>query len=87
MARSPDAREESLKILQDTNVYASVLEKGNTVSYSIQDNRSIYIQVVSGVVDVGGYEITQGDAISIRFEDKISIKALTDSEFLLFDLK
>lgn len=84
---SSDAREGSLKILQDTSVYASILEKGNELSYDIKDNRSIYIQVVSGAIDIGGYEITQGDAISIRFEDKISIKALSDSEFLLFDLR
>lgn len=84
---SSDAREGSLKILQDTSVYASILEKGNELSYDIKESRSIYIQVVSGVIEVGGNEITQGDSISVRFEDKINIKALSDSEFLLFDLR
>lgn len=83
---SESGRDQSLQILQDVSIYASILESGQHLDYLTKEDRSIYIQIVSGQIEVNGVSISTGDAAMVKFEEALNIKALSDSEFLLFDL-
>jgi redox-sensitive bicupin YhaK (pirin superfamily) len=83
---SRDGREGSVTIHQDVDLYASVLEDGKQVELDGVTDRRIFIQVVSGELRVNGEIISAGDGVQIRQEDSVNITALSESEFLLFNL-
>lgn len=83
---SEDGRNNSMVIKQDLSVYASILEIGKSVDYTISAKRSVYIQIASGSAIVSGITLNIGDALEVTNEQSISISAISDVEFLLFDL-
>jgi redox-sensitive bicupin YhaK (pirin superfamily) len=83
---SPDGAEGSVTINQDAKVFASMPEKGTTLSYDLTGGRGAWLQVVSGALSIDGNEFTQGDGAAISDETVVSIMAKENSHFLLFDL-
>jgi len=78
----------SVKINQDVNLFASILNADTEVCYDLADGRHAWLQLISGSLDVNGETIDAGDGAAISEEESLNIKALTDNtEFLLFDLK
>lgn len=84
---SPGAENGSLGINQDVSLYASVLEEKNTVVHSFAEERHGWLQLISGSLVINGVELEAGDGVSISGEQRVSIEATTEAEFLLFDLK
>lgn len=83
---SRDGRDGSLTIHQDVDLYASVLESGAQVSLDGVANRRVFVQVISGSLDVNGEKLAAGDGAQIRQEEFVSLVAAAESEFLLFDM-
>ena len=83
---SRGGRDGSLTIHQDVDLYASVLEAGENVSLDDTADRRVFVQVVSGNVELNGTSLEAGDGIRIRDADAITVAATTESEFLLFNL-
>jgi redox-sensitive bicupin YhaK (pirin superfamily) len=83
---SRDGREGSVTIHQDVDLYASVLEQGNKVTLNDVADRRIFVQVVSGDLEVNGQKLSAGDGVQIRNAVDISAKSEADAEFLLFNL-
>ena len=83
---SRDGRDGSITIHQDVDLYASVLESGKTVSLDNVADRRIFIQVVSGNIDMNGEKLAAGDGIQIRNESSIRLVAENDAELLLFNM-
>ena len=83
---SRDGRDGSITIHQDVDLYASVLESGKAVSLDDVADRRIFVQVVSGDVDVNGEKLAAGDGIQIRNEAAIELHAESDAELLLFNM-
>ena len=83
---SRDGRDGSITIHQDVDLYASVLEQGNEVTLHDVADRRIFVQVVSGNLDVNGEKLSAGDGAQIRNATDISVKAEAGAEFLLFNL-
>ena len=83
---SRDGRGGSLTIHQDVNLYASVLEAGNEVTLDGIGGRRIFVQLISGDLDVNSEGLAAGDGAQIRDAERLSITATTDAEFLVFDL-
>jgi redox-sensitive bicupin YhaK (pirin superfamily) len=83
---SRDAREGSLLIHQDVSLFATVLEQGKSMSYELAAERSAYLQVARGRVDLNGEVLLAGDAAKIEGEQLIELQAFEDAEMLLFDL-
>ncbi len=81
-----DAREGALLVHQDVSVYATILSQGSPLGYDMQANRSLYIQVARGKVELNGEFLTAGDAAKVDKKIAIAIMALEDSELVLFDL-
>lgn len=84
---SGDGRDDSIRINQDTDVYASVLDEDSVVSHRFASGRFGWLQLAKGGLELGGLVMQPGDGARISEESAITVKALTpETEFLLFDL-
>ncbi|PKO52720.1 MAG: quercetin 2,3-dioxygenase [Betaproteobacteria bacterium HGW-Betaproteobacteria-2] len=83
---SRDAREGSLLVHQDVSLYASVLQQGKTLSYTLGEDRSAYLQLARGRLDLNGEILLAGDAAKLEQVGQVSLLAEEDAEFLLFDM-
>ena len=83
---SENAEAGSLKLHQDMQLFASKLGERNALDYALKENRSAYLQVASGSVEIDGKQLTAGDAAMFDSAQTIQIKAVDNSEILLFDL-
>jgi len=83
---SRDGRDGSITIHQDVDLYASVLEQGSEVMLDDVADRRIFVQVVSGDLDVNGEKLSAGDGAQIRDAANISAKSEAGAEFLLFNM-
>ncbi|HMY22182.1 MAG TPA: pirin family protein [Polyangium sp.] len=83
---SRDGREGSVTIHQDADIFAAVLDAGQTISYSIAPNRHLWVHVVRGEANVGGNDLSAGDAAAVSGENEFTVSGLKSAEVLLFDL-
>ena len=84
---SRDGRDGSITIHQDVNLYATVLQEGETVSHSLAEGRVAWLQVARGAVQVNDQMLTAGDGAAIAQEEQITLQgASNDAEVLLFDM-
>ena len=68
-------------------MYASLLDAGTELTHVFRDGRSGWLQVVRGNVTAGGEILADGDGASIDGVDTLEIRADSDAEILLFDLR
>lgn len=83
---SHDGRDGSVRIHQDANVYAALVDGAEQVSHTIAPGRRAWVHVARGEVTVNGVELGAGDALRLDGEQGIRIERGTDAEVLLFDL-
>jgi redox-sensitive bicupin YhaK (pirin superfamily) len=83
---SRDGRDGSLTIHQDVDLYASILDTGERVSIADAEGRRVFVQVVSGKLEVNGEKLAAGDGMKIQNESSVKLEALDRAEFLLFNL-
>ena len=85
---SSDARDGSVKIHQDADVYATVITKGDKVEHKFRADRFGWLHVAKGEVQFNGEKLVAGDGAAIAKEDSIQIASgdAERSEVLLFDL-
>lgn len=83
---SQDARDDSLLIHQDVNLWATYLEANQSLAYQAPQRRSAYLQLARGRLSVNGELLERGDAIALEAAIDLSLNAETDAEILLFDL-
>ena len=83
---SRDGREDSISVRQDVDLYACVLEAGESVTYRPSLNRYAWLHVARGLLKLGGDEFRAGDGAAIIKEELLEITTEHRAEFLLFDL-
>ncbi|OFZ30678.1 MAG: quercetin 2,3-dioxygenase [Bdellovibrionales bacterium RIFCSPHIGHO2_01_FULL_40_29] len=83
---SQDSRDGSIGIKQDADLYISRLKKQEQLEFKVRPTRGVWIQVVQGKITLNETEISTGDAMSFENEELLKIKALDQSEFMIFDL-
>jgi quercetin 2,3-dioxygenase len=84
---SPDGRDGSIVIHQDTEIYDAVLTRGHAVAHALKAGRKGWVQVVAGAVEVNGKAASAGDGVALEDETVLSITSRADdSEVLVFDL-
>jgi redox-sensitive bicupin YhaK (pirin superfamily) len=83
---SRDGREGSITIHQDVDLYASVLETGQSIEHRDVAGRKIFVQVVKGDIDVNGQSLTAGDGAKIEGVAELTVTATSETEFLVFDM-
>lgn len=83
---SHDAREESLLVHQDVSLYASLLQQGRALNYALGEDRSAYLQLARGRLELNGEILLAGDAAKLEQVGQMVLLADEDAEFLLFDM-
>ena len=84
---SPDGRDGSLKIHQDTAIQAGMLQEGARLTEALKVHRRYWLQVARGTLDVNGHSLKAGDGLAIAKEETLTLAATSPSEVLLFDLQ
>jgi quercetin 2,3-dioxygenase len=83
---SPDGHDNSVLIHQDAYLYASILNAQDAVAYTLAENRSAYVHIVRGQVDVNGITLKTGDALKVKEINLLEFNRALEVELLLFDL-
>lgn len=83
---SHDGREGSVTIHQDVDLYATVLNAGESIRYTIAEGRGLWIQVARGTVSTNGTRLKAGDGAAIRGSDALDLEGVDEAEVLLFDV-
>lgn len=81
---SHDGRAGSVLVHQDVDVYASLLDAGQSIPFAAAQGHKVWVQVARGDINVGGTKLQAGDGAAITDVDSLEFKAETTSEFLLF---
>lgn len=77
----------ALKIHQDADVYASVLDAGARVRHELAPGRHAWVQAIRGEVALGGEVLAAGDGAAVTGEAALELVAGDgEAELLLFDL-
>jgi redox-sensitive bicupin YhaK (pirin superfamily) len=81
----PDA--DALNVRQDASaVYLAALPSGTEVSHAFPSGRGGYLYLIEGALTAGNEELSTGDAIKIREEPNLRLKATQPSELILVDV-
>jgi redox-sensitive bicupin YhaK (pirin superfamily) len=84
---SRDGREGSVRIHQDADLYAALVDGSESVEFMPRPGRRVYVHLVRGEAEVNGQPLGAGDAVKLSGGDnKVRIDKGRDSEVLLFDL-
>ncbi|WP_407177071.1 pirin family protein [Bradyrhizobium sp. STM 3562] len=76
---------DALPIRANARVLATTLKAGESAEYASGKARNLYLVPAAGAVEINGIRVNARDGAAISGEDKLSIKALEDSEVVLVD--
>lgn len=84
---SPDGRDESMRINQDAEIYAGILEQNAAFEHTLDEGRGSWIQVVRGAVLLNDdLQLMEGDGVGISGMQNLKLIADSESEVILFDV-
>ena len=87
LVASRGARDGSLAIHQDADVYAALLDEDKSLSHALRPGRQAWLQVARGEVELNGQLLAEGDGAAIRGESELAIRGrASGAEVLLFDM-
>ncbi len=78
--------EDVVGLNQDVDLYEGALNEGVKLTKTVPAGREVWLQIVSGGLELQGMEMQAGDGCGIRHEKELRFKGLTDSTFLMFDM-
>ena len=83
---SPDAREGSVTIHQDAQVYAGLFDGEERAVHTLAAGRRAYVHVARGSIEVNGQALGTGDALKIVDAREVTLAKGAGAEVILFDL-
>lgn len=88
LVASPDGRDGSVTIHQDTNLYSTKIKPGQEVVLPLKPDRYAWVQVARGEVLVNNQLAKHGDGVALAAEKYVSLAGRGDqeAEVLIFDL-
>lgn len=84
---SPDETEGSFKVYQDMKLWRHQYLPNQHETLPLDPNRSYWLQVVKGDLEVNGEKLQAADAMALRAESALQFNTQSEVEFLLFDLQ
>ena len=84
---SPDGRDGSLRIQQDTRIYAGLFDGDESATLTLDKDRHAYVHVARGSVELNGVALEAGDGVRLRNPQTLRLSAGKDAEVLVFDLR
>jgi redox-sensitive bicupin YhaK (pirin superfamily) len=86
LVASTDGRDGSILVHTDADLYACTLETGAKVEHTFDRFKYGWLQVVRGSLLANGEVLAEGDGAAFSQEERLTLKAESDAEFLFFDL-
>lgn len=83
---SPQGGNNVVPFYQDVFIYRGVLSANQDFTHAIKDGRGVWLQLIKGKLSIADNVLEAGDAIAVESLSAMTIKALSNAEFLLFDL-
>jgi redox-sensitive bicupin YhaK (pirin superfamily) len=84
---SADGRDGSVRIHQDANLYAALVDGSEAVALEPKTGRRVYVHLVRGEAQVNGQPLQAGDAVTLSGADnQARIEKGRNAEVLVFDL-
>jgi len=83
---SQDGNNGSVLIHQDASIYAAILNEETKLAHQLAPNRTGYVHLIRGQVEINGIKLSTGDALKIQEEASIEFANAIDAELLMFDL-
>jgi redox-sensitive bicupin YhaK (pirin superfamily) len=83
---SPDGRNGTMRIHQDASLYRVLLERNGRAFQEQIEGRTAYVHVVSGILDVEGKILKEGDGAVIQHVGLLRLRTDFGTEALFFDL-
>lgn len=84
---SPDGRNDSMRINQQADIYAGILQQGDEVTHTLQEGRGAWIQLVKGELVLNDEKkLQEGDGAGITGLSSVTMKASQEAELILFDV-
>lgn len=83
---SRDGRDGSITIHQDVDLYATVLDDGDSVRHEIAAGRKGWVQVARGTAQLNGQPLQAGDGVAVEGPEGLALVGTSASEVLLFDM-
>ncbi len=74
-----------LPIRADARVLGATVKAGQTISYTPEAGRHLYLVPAAGAVEINGVRVGARDGAAITGEKALEIKALQDAELVLVD--
>ncbi|OCL27699.1 hypothetical protein U472_03865 [Orenia metallireducens] len=79
--------EGALNINQDVDIYLATLETNRELSYTLKDNRKLYLFIIKGSLALNSdYHLTEGDSAQIEDISQIILTTEDRAEIILIDL-
>lgn len=83
---SRNGRDGSLRIHQDVDLWATLLEGGDELTFEALTERYYWIQILSGQFLIQKRLVSAGDGVTLEGESLLEVKCVKEGELLLFDL-
>lgn len=82
----PDDSDAAVSIYQDASIFATKLDRGQSLDHVVQRGRHAWLQVARGELVVNGTVLKAGDAVATSRATALHAQAHTSTDALLFDL-
>ena len=86
LVASRDGRDGSVSLHRDADMFATLLDEGQSVSHTLRDGRAAWVQVARGSVSLNGAQLEAGDGVSIEEAGELTFDGARDAEVLVFDM-
>lgn len=86
LVASRDGHDDSVIVHQDISLYVMQLEAGESLSYSVRDDRACWIHVIEGSMKLADVALGAGDAAGIVRSQTLLLSTEGTCEALVFDL-
>lgn len=84
---SPGGRDGSMNINQDAEIYAGILQQNDRYNHKLGEGRGAWIQVIRGKIQLNEeVGLNQGDGAGVTGVDHLEMKAMEETELILFDV-
>jgi len=83
---SRDGRDGAVRINQQAELYAAILDPGQSATFELRSGRHAWVQAVRGAVEVNGIRLEAGDGAAVSDESLLELTGRESAELLLFDL-
>ncbi len=83
---SEEGQKGGVNIQADADIYWAELKAQDEVEFKAQRSGKVWIQVISGQINVSGHILAAGDGLGLDQTQTLNFKSKDQSQFLVFDL-